>query len=91
MANYEKSDTFVLEKCEITVEKKWYSEPHVDLHNLPKLQFFTSPLSSFLLPHSPLHTHKLFQTCNYFFLLLNIKVSVLCLLVSIYGLFPVLV
>ncbi len=41
-----KIDTFVLEKCEITVEKKLYSEPHVDLHNLLKLQFFISPLSS---------------------------------------------
>ncbi len=31
------SDIFVLDKCEITVDKKKkYSEPHVDLHNLRK-------------------------------------------------------
>ncbi len=30
------SGIFVLDKCEITVNKKLYSEPHVDLHNLRK-------------------------------------------------------
>ncbi len=30
------SDIFVLDKHEITVNKKLYSEPHVDLHNLRK-------------------------------------------------------
>ncbi len=28
------SDTFVLDKCENNVDKKLYSEPHVDLHKL---------------------------------------------------------
>ncbi len=28
------SDTFVLDKCEINVDKKLDSEPHVDLHKL---------------------------------------------------------
>ncbi len=35
------SDIFVLDKCEITVDKKIYSEPHVDLHNLRKSKSVT--------------------------------------------------
>ncbi len=32
---------FVLDKCEITVDTKWYSEPLVDLHNLRKSKSVT--------------------------------------------------
>ncbi len=36
------SDIFVLDKCEITVDKKKKnSEPHVDLHNLRKSKSVT--------------------------------------------------
>ncbi len=35
------SGIFVLDKCEITVNKKLYSEPHVDLHNLRKSKSVT--------------------------------------------------
>ncbi len=36
--NYETKSTylFVLDKCKTIVGKKWYSEPHVDLHKLRK-------------------------------------------------------
>ncbi len=39
------SGIFVLDKCEITVNKKLYSEPHVDLHNLRKSNKFCAPFS----------------------------------------------
>ncbi len=35
------SDIFVLDKCEITVDKKLYSEHEVDLHNLRKSKSVT--------------------------------------------------
>ncbi len=42
------SDIFVLDKCEITVDKKLYSEPHVDLHKLTKVK------KCYNVPRSPL-------------------------------------
>ncbi len=35
------SDIFVLDKCEITVEKNIYSEHEVDLHNMRKSKSVT--------------------------------------------------
>ncbi len=35
------SDIFVLDECEITVDKTLYSEPHVDLHKLTKAKIVT--------------------------------------------------
>ncbi len=50
------SDIFVLDKCEITVDKNIYSEHEVDLHNLrkPKSQSQKKSKSALsILPHVP--------------------------------------
>ncbi len=55
-----KNDIFVLDKCEINVDKKLYSEPHVDSHKLRRSKVV--PRSPLFAPTAKYTSFK--QNCN---------------------------